>query len=92
MKHLNQSLADKIVSAEQQRKAVNENKVFDVTITETLKMAVQVEASSLEEAIQLVTDNYHNQDYILDADNFIGVDFEAKEIKEQTKDIDREER
>lgn len=92
MKQLNQSLADKISSAEQKKEALNEIKEFDVTIIETLKMTVTVEANSLEEAKQLVSDNWHNQDYILDADNFTGVEFEAKEVKEQSKSVDREER
>lgn len=47
-------------------------KEYDVTITETLKMTVTVEAE------QMVSDNWRNQEYILDADNFTGVDFKAK--------------
>lgn len=54
-------------------------KEFDVTITETLKMKVTVEAESLEEAEQIVSDKWYKGEYILDADNFIGVDFESAE-------------
>lgn len=53
-------------------------KEFDVTITETLKMTVTVEADSQLEAEQLVSDRWHNSEYILDAENFIGADFKAK--------------
>lgn len=54
-------------------------KEFDVTIVETLKMKVTVEAESLEDAIQLVGDKWYNGDYILDADNFVDVEFEPSE-------------
>lgn len=53
-------------------------KEYDVTITETLKMTVTVEAESQMEAEQMVSDNWRNQEYILDADNFTSVDFKAK--------------
>lgn len=53
-------------------------KEFDVTITETLKMTVTVEADSQLEAEQLVSDRWNNSEYILDAENFIGADFKAK--------------
>lgn len=80
------SLADKIATAELQKESTN--KVFDVTITETLKMTVQIEADSLLEAEQIVSDNWHNQEYILDAENFNGVEFEAKEVIEKTHSLD----
>ena len=48
-------------------------KEFDVTITETLKLTVSVEASSKEEAQQMVSDQWHAGDHILDADNFVEV-------------------
>ena len=41
-------------------------KEFDVTITETLKLTVSVEASSKEEARQMVSDQWHAGDHILD--------------------------
>ena len=50
---------------------------FKVTITETLKMTVEVEAEDKYEAEQMVSDNWHESRYILDAENFIGVAFEA---------------
>lgn len=52
-------------------------KEFDVTITETLRKTVSVKAESLEEAEQLVSDQWRNSEYILDADDFEGVAFSA---------------
>ena len=51
--------------------------MFEVTITETLKLVVEVEAENQHEAEQMVSDNWRNSEYILDADNFVGVKFEA---------------
>ncbi len=57
-------------------------KEFDVTITETLKLTVSVEASSKEEAEQMVNDQWRAGDHVLDADNFVDVKFESNEGKE----------
>lgn len=54
-------------------------KEFDVIITETLRKKVTVEAESPVEAEQLVSDMWHNSEYILDADDFVGVEFECEE-------------
>lgn len=54
-------------------------KEFDVTIVETLKMKVTVEADSMEEAEQLVSDGWYRGEYILDAECFEGVEFESEE-------------
>ena len=54
-------------------------KEFDVTIVETLKMKVTVEADSLEDAEQLVSDGWYKGEYILDAECFEGVEFESAE-------------
>lgn len=63
-------------------------KEYDVTITETSKMTVTVEADSPEEAEQKVSDNWHSSEYILDADHFTGVDFEARH-KTRSRDYER---
>lgn len=55
---------------------------FRVTITETLKMIVEAEAGDKDEAEQMVSDNWHDGQYILDADNFTGVTFEAVPVKD----------
>ena len=57
-------------------------KEFDVTITETLKLSVSVEASSKEEAEQMVNDQWRAGDHVLDADNFVDVEFESNDGKE----------
>ena len=56
-------------------------KKFEVTITETLKKTVEVEAETQEEAEQIVTDDWYKGEHILDADNFSEVVFDAKEYE-----------
>lgn len=56
-------------------------KKFEVTITETLKKTVEVEAETQEEAEQIVTDDWYKGEHILDADNFTEVVFDAKEYE-----------
>jgi len=55
---------------------------FRVTITETLKMTVEVDAKHKDEAEQMVSDNWHDGRYILGADNFAGVAFDAVPIRD----------
>jgi hypothetical protein len=50
---------------------------FEVTITETLRKIVTVEADNPDGAEQTASDNWRAGDYILDADNFVDVDFDA---------------
>lgn len=52
-------------------------KAYSVTITETLEMTVTVEADDQEQAEQMVSDGWHNSNYILGAENFVDVEFEA---------------
>jgi len=52
-------------------------KTFKVKITETLEKTVEVEAKSMLEAEQKVSDAWHNSEYILDAEDFTGVEFNA---------------
>ena len=54
-------------------------KEYRVSITETLRMTVTVEAESMLEAEQKVSDAWRDSEYILDADNFTGVDFSAED-------------
>ena len=53
---------------------------FYVTITETLRMKLNVEAESMEKAIEKVKDGWKSGEYILDADHFEDVDFDAEDI------------
>lgn len=60
-------------------------RTFLVTITETLKLTVEVSEAMLDDptveaAEQYVNDRWHNAEYILDADNFVGVEFEGQEV------------
>ena len=50
---------------------------FKVIITETLKRTVEVEAESQQDAKQIVSDEWRASKYVLDAENFHGVEFEA---------------
>ena len=50
---------------------------FRVTITETLKRLVEVEADSQYEAEQIVSDGWNNSKYILVSEDFVDVKFEA---------------
>lgn len=52
-------------------------KTYQVTITETLQKTVEVEANSKEEAEELVERKWNDNEYILDAEAFVGVDFSA---------------
>lgn len=58
---------------------------YKVTITETLQLDVEVEASSREEAEDKVESNWKNSEYILDSAHFKEVDFRAKEVREKSK-------
>lgn len=53
-------------------------KTYKVTITETLEMTVEVEAGNRLEAEQIISDRWRNGDYILDAETFQGVTFQAR--------------
>ena len=53
---------------------------YYVTITETLRMKLNIEADSMEEAIEKVKDGWRSGEYILDADHFEDVDFDAEDI------------
>ena len=50
---------------------------FRVTITETLKRTVEVEADDPDQAEQMVSDGWHCSKYILGADDFAGVEFKT---------------
>lgn len=52
---------------------------YSVTITEISKKTVTVEAESQAEAEQKVNEAWHNSEYILDADDFVEVGFEASD-------------
>ena len=55
---------------------------FDVTVTETLEQIVRVEAHSPKEAEQLVAKDWAKKEFVLDADNFTGVEFQAVPVED----------
>lgn len=61
---------------------------FEVTITETLKKTVTVEAESKLEAQQLVNEQWNRSEHVLDAEDFFGVEFEADYGKEADRSLD----
>ncbi len=63
-------------------------KEYDVTITETLKMTVTVEAENLTEAEEIAEEKWSNGDYILGAEKFAGASFTADD-KTRTKEYER---
>jgi hypothetical protein len=62
---------------------VSHNQTFEVTITETLRMTVAIEAKSRANAEEIAEANWNNSDYILDADHFVGAKFEAASVKRE---------
>lgn len=62
-------------------KETSHPKRFKVTITETLRRTVEVEANDPGDAEQMVSDGWHNSKYILDSEDFVGVEFEVEPVK-----------
>ena len=50
-------------------------KTFYVSVTETLKRTVEVHATDVCDAIQKVSDAYHDEQIVLDSDDYVDVDF-----------------
>lgn len=51
-------------------------KTFYISVTETLKKTVEVHAEDKYEAIQKVSDAYHDGQVVLDSDDYVDVDFD----------------
>ena len=63
--------------------------IFEVAIQETLERKVKVEADSKKEAESLIRKSWKNGDYVLDADDFTGVEFNAKRVLERQRNYER---
>ena len=63
-------------------------KEYDVTITETLQRKVTVEAETTAEAQEKVSDAWDHQDYVLGAEDFVGVAFDT--VDERSLDQEKE--
>lgn len=51
-------------------------KEYQIEVRETLIRIITVEATSEEQAIELVMHDYNNAELVLDADDFFDVEFE----------------
>ncbi|EGC03093.1 DpnD/PcfM family protein [Ruminococcus albus] len=60
-------------------------KEFNVIITETLRKVVTVEAETAEDAEEIVDAAWHNSEYILEAEDFDGVEFTVQNEKDGVK-------
>lgn len=50
-------------------------KIYNIEIEELLQKVVKVKANSLNEAIDKVEERYKNEQYVLDYNDFKGVEF-----------------
>lgn len=55
-------------------------KTYNVTITETLQRTILVEADNEQHALNMVKDDYNNENIVLDYSDFKKVDFDAERI------------
>lgn len=53
-------------------------KEYEITIRETLEKTVVIEAESKGDALYFAERRWKDGDFILDADDFVDVEFEAK--------------
>ena len=69
-------------------------KIYKIEIEEILQKVVEVKANSLDEAFDIVQNKYANQEYILDYEDYKGVEFREykDEILKNEKPKDRESR
>ncbi len=51
------------------------SKVYKIEIEETLQKVVEIKANSLDEAIDIAQNRYSNQEYILDYEDYKGVEY-----------------
>lgn len=56
-------------------------KIYNIEIEELLQKVVRVKANSLNEAIDKVEERYKNEQYVLDYNDFKGVEF--REYKDE---------
>jgi len=68
-------------------------KTYQVEIRETLCMIVEIEAENAQQAEAMVRQAYSNEEYILDAEHFTGVEFavQEKEIEARSRNQKRRE-
>lgn len=82
LQELGISIYGKVV---QEAEIAQEARDYEVEVKEVLSRIETVHADSLEEAIDKVMDKYHAQEIVLDAEDFVGVDFlPSEEEKNKT--------
>lgn len=59
---------------------MNKQKQYNVTITETLQRTIFVEADNEQEALNMVQDDYDNDNIVLDYSDFQNVKFDAERV------------
>lgn len=82
LQELGISIYGKVV---QETEITKEVRDYEVEVKEVLSRIETVNAESLEDAIDKVMDKYHAQEIVLDAEDFVGVDFlPSEEEKNKT--------
>ena len=56
-------------------------KTYKIEIEETLQRIVDIQANSLDEAIDIAQNRYSNQEYVLDYEDYKGVEY--REYKDE---------
>ena len=59
---------------------MNKQKQYNVTITETLQRTILVEADNEQHALNIVQDDYNNDNIVLDYSDFQNVEFDAERV------------
>lgn len=67
-------------------------KTYQVEIKETLCMTIEIEAENAQKAEAIVCNAYSNQEYILDAEHFIGAEFSTKEKEMDARSLNHKHR
>ncbi len=60
-------------------------KKYKVTVTETLKRVVEIEAENYEDAIDSIESEYHRGNIILYAEDYTGTEFSAEELPPESE-------
>lgn len=68
------------------------SKIYRIEIEETLQRVVEIKADSLEDAIDIAQNRYSNQEYVLDYEDYKGVEFSEykDEVIKEKKHKERE--
>ena len=68
------------------------SKVYQIEIEETLQKVVKIKADSLDEAIDIAQNRYSNQEYVLDYEDYKGVEYREykDEVIKEKKHKERE--